>query len=314
MRIVRGSTLKGYRGFDAIVDKDSYKIIRPLIYLTKEEIENSCRDISLKYVIDESNLEDHYTRNRYRHNVLPFFKSEDYNVHQKFLCFNELLKDASDYIERQVEGYFNDVYVDNSLIIDKFLKLETFIQKQVLMNIISFWYPDDLFLINENHLVEVMKMIKSDKPNIKLVLPNSVIVIKEYNKVLFSKNSKIIDDYEYVFVDSVNLPKSKIIKVDTSDDTSNYVIRLNSADVKLPLKVRTRLDGDKMQIKNMSGRKKINDIFIDSKISMDDRKVWPIVTDSENKILWLPGLKKSNFDVPINGLYDIILKYEKGEE
>ena len=59
----------------------------------------------------------------------------------------------------------------------------------------------------------------------------------------------------------------------------------------------------------MIGRKKIKDIFIDEKISIYDRELWPIVTDSEGTIIWLPGLKKSKFDKTKDENYDIILRY-----
>ena len=84
MRIVRGSTLKGYSGFSRIVDKGDYKIIRPLITVTKDEILKFDEKNGIQYAIDESNNEDHYTRNRYRHTVLPFLKQEEPNIHKKF--------------------------------------------------------------------------------------------------------------------------------------------------------------------------------------------------------------------------------------
>ena len=79
----------------------------------------------------------------------------------------------------------------------------------------------------------------------------------------------------------------------------------------LPLKVRSRQNGDKMMVKNLGGTKKIKDIFIDEKIPLERRKEIPIVTDSNNTILWLPGVKKSKFDVETTGIYDIILSYEE---
>ena len=64
-----------------------------------------------------------------------------------------------------------------------------------------------------------------------------------------------------------------------------------------------------MQIKGMLGRKKIGDIFTDCKIKNDDRMVWPIVLDSNDNIVWLPGLRKSKFDKQKDEKYDIIIKY-----
>lgn len=106
-----------------------------------------------------------------------------------------------------------------------------------------------------------------------------------------------------------------IFKFHETDNKSNYVIRLNSKDVCLPLRVRTRLPSDKMRIKNLNGSKKINDIFIDNKIVMSKRESWPVVVDANNQILWLPGLKKSDFDIPNGSCYDIIIEYlKKGEK
>ena len=102
-----------------------------------------------------------------------------------------------------------------------------------------------------------------------------------------------------------------IKKVKEKNGKSNYVIRLNSKDIKLPIIVRSRLIGDKMEVKNLGGTKKIKDIYIDEKIPLEKRKEIPIVTDSNNTILWLPGVKKSKFDVESNGIYDIILSYEE---
>ena len=64
-----------------------------------------------------------------------------------------------------------------------------------------------------------------------------------------------------------------------------------------------------MEVKGLSGTKKIKDIFIDEKIPIPLRDTWPIVCDAKGKIVWLPGLKKSKFDKTKEKKYDIILKY-----
>ena len=64
-----------------------------------------------------------------------------------------------------------------------------------------------------------------------------------------------------------------------------------------------------MEVKGLNGSKKINDIFIDKKISMHDRDSWPVVLDANDYIVWLPGLKKSKLDKKNGEEYDIILKY-----
>jgi hypothetical protein len=59
----------------------------------------------------------------------------------------------------------------------------------------------------------------------------------------------------------------------------------------------------------VNGTKKVKDIFIDKKISLSDRDLWPIVLDSFGNVVWIPGIKKSKFDKKTNEEYDIILKY-----
>ena len=63
--------------------------------------------------------------------------------------------------------------------------------------------------------------------------------------------------------------------------------------IKLPIEIRNRKAGDRMTLKGMSGTKKLKDIFIDIKVPLQERETWPVVTDKNGWILWLPGLKKS---------------------
>ena len=75
------------------------------------------------------------------------------------------------------------------------------------------------------------------------------------------------------------------------------------------LHVRNRKNGDKVEVKGMLGHKKLKDIFIDEKISPAERELWPVVVDSSERIVWLPGLKKTKFDKQKSDKHDIIIKY-----
>ncbi|HQC83364.1 MAG TPA: tRNA lysidine(34) synthetase TilS [Bacilli bacterium] len=313
MRIVRGSTLQGYSGFNFITDKGYYKIIRPLITMTKKDIIEYNDSHNIQYVNDNSNDDDLHTRNRYRHHILPVLKEEDPNVHLKFLKFSNTLKDYYDYVNKIVYKCLDDAYQDNILDLDMFYAYDDLIKKNILFEILRKWYPDNLYLVSDNNINEINKLIISNKANSILKLPDNIEVIKNYNKLEFVKGRILGNGYSLQLNDKVSTPMGSIKFVDDSDDTSNNVLRLNSTQVKLPLIVRTRRDGDKMVVKNMIGSKKINDIFIDSKVKMSDREIMPLVLDGNGIILWVPGIKKSNLDVQFNGDYDIILKYEKGD-
>ena len=310
MRIVRGSTLKGYSGFSKVVNKGKYKIVRPLITLTKDEIIDFNKKNNIKYLIDSTNNEDKHTRNRYRHVILPFLKSENPNVHKKFIKFSETLLENSNYIDKEANKQFNRVFQDGILYIDKFVQLDKVIQTKIIYNILEKIYGDDLLIIGDTHVELIFDLINSTKSNSIVHLPNNIIIMKAYNELSFNYDDEIYDEYEIEINDLVNLPNGKIIeRVTESNDTSNYTIRLNSEDVKLPLYVRNRREGDKMIVKGLNGTKKVNEIFINEKIKTTDRKTWPIVLDAEEKVVWIPGLKKSNLDKKINEVYDIILKY-----
>ena len=73
-----------------------------------------------------------------------------------------------------------------------------------------------------------------------------------------------------------------------------------------PLFIRTRKDGDRIQLKGMTGSKKIKSLFIDQKIPKFEREEWPIVTDKNGNILWVPLLESRNMK-PTSRLMNILL-------
>lgn len=310
MRIVRGSTLKGYSGFSSIVDKGTYKIVRPLISVTKDQIMEFNHKNNIEYATDQSNNEDHYTRNRYRHKVLPFLKGEEKQVHKKFLKFSETLLENSNYIDNEANKVFNRVVQEASLDIERFKQLDKVIQTKIIYNILERIYGDDLLIIGDAHVDLIFDLINSNKANSIIHLPNNVIIIKSYDELTFSYDDEEDDEYEIEIGNIVSLPNGKIIeRIEFTNDNSNNVIKLSSNEVSLPLYVRNRRNGDKIAVKGLNGHKKVSDIFIDEKIKVNDRKSWPVVLDSEDNIVWLPGLKKSKLDKKNSEEYDIILKY-----
>lgn len=308
MRMVRGSSLKGYSGFQEITDKETYKIYRPLITKTKDELLNYVKTNNIPYAVDKTNFSEEYTRNRYRLNILPILKKENKSVHLKFLKFSETLKLYDDHINKEANEKLNKVYQNNNLNLKLFENEDELIKRKILYKILNDLYYKNISLITDNHVELILNIIESPRPNLKINLPNKVLVIKNYQNLYFTKNTEI-KPYSFTFENKVILPNDKILIKEETDDTSNYTIRLNSKELSMPLIVRTRQNGDKMEIKNLNGHKKIKDIFINEKISETARNSWPILTDQNNQIIWLPGLKKSKFDKQKHENYDIIIRY-----
>lgn len=311
MRISRGSTLSGYAGFRKEIQKENYRLIRPLQSVTKAQILEYNNQNKVEYRTDQSNYKGQYTRNRYRSEVLPFLKKEDSNIHEKFLKFSNMLFLYDDFLEKESKKAYDKVYRNNVLNISEYKNFDTVIQYKIISKILSDYYTDDLFLINDLHLELINKLIVSKKNNSYVTLPNSVFAIKTYDELKISREIEQIIDYEIELDNYVELPNGHTIQaIEECDSNDNTVCRINSKDVLLPLHVRTRKLGDRMYLKNINGSRKIKDIFIDSKVPLLKRDTWPIVVDSEDKIIWIPGIKKSKFTKSKSDKYDIIIKYQ----
>ncbi len=252
-----------------------------------------------KYFIDHTNNEDDYLRNRYRHHILPILHEEYDLIHRKYLKYSNTIVEADNFINKYTKEVIQEIYVDNTLFINKFLKQEKIIQRRVLEYILSTLYIDDLYKVDDNNIDEILKAINSNKTYVKIKLPNNHFIFKEYDELYVDKDV-VINNLE-------------IEEVKESTDTSNYTIRLNTKEIKMPLVYRTRKTGDKMIIKNMEHSKKIKDIFIDLKIPLYKRDEIILVCDSDDNILWIPGYKKSIYDKDINDKYDIILTCKKNK-
>ena len=311
MRISRGSTVKGYSGFNKISKRNDYYIVKPLIYVTKQQLLEYVDNNHIKYAIDKSNEKSVYTRNRYRKNILSFLKDENKDVHLKYLKFSEQLIKCENYIQKEVSKYIPEVIVDNVLMIDKLKVLDIVIQEEIIKYILEKEYGNNISIINSSHIDEVLGLINSNKPNSYINLPNEVRVVKEYNKLFIDNLLEVQSDYKYELDEEVIIDEDIIKIVDESDDTSNYTIKLDSTEVKLPLYIRNIKISDRIFVKGLIGSKKVKDIYIDLKIPKEKRSRLPILVDSDDNILWLPGLKKSKYDKSKIGNYDIIVRYIK---
>ncbi len=315
MHLTRGSNLKGYSGFSKLTIFSNYKLIRPLIFVTKEEIIKYCEQNKITYCLDKTNESKKYTRNRFRISVLPFLKHENKNVHQKFLKYSEELELLEEYLAKTTQIALTQVYSFGKVNLHEWKKLEKILKKRVIEYVLKEEYKNKINQINDKHLKLILALCESDKPNGIVNLPLKKVIVKEYNSLYFE--TTIEENFqEYLLEESISISDSeKFIKIKEKDNhKSNYLIRLNSNEIALPLKIRTKKIGDRMQVKNLNGTKKIKDILIDEKIPMKKRKNIPLVVDSNDNILWIPGVKKSIFDKNSNEFYDIIYKYVISEE
>lgn len=311
MRIVRGSNINGYLGIRLISSRNNYKIIRPLLYLSKNYIEEFCISKNIPFAVDKSNYNDKYTRNRFRNNILKTIKKENENVHLKFLDFSNTLQEYDGFVNKIVDKKYKDIVAEDTLNIEKLVQEEDLIKKKIVELYLLNVYKEDIKEISDKHVKNIFELISNNKPNLVIDMPCKRKLVKSYNKIYFD-NFLGYNDFCYEFNNELSLPNGYVIKqVNVLDDSSNYTTAFNSKEISLPLYVRNKIDGDKIDILGLNGAKKIKDIFIDEKVNIENRKNYPIVVDAKGNILWLPGLKKSKYDKSKQGNYDIILKYQR---
>lgn len=315
MKIIRGSNLEGYAGIKTFSYLDNYKIIRPLLSITKEDIIKYNKENNIKYYIDNTNEDISYTRNRYRLQLLPLLKKEDKNVHIKFLKYSNTLQEYDNYINYEIENKLSRIYDNNCINIKEINQEHEFMKKNIIFYILSKIYNNKSNIIKEKNLLDIVKMANNNKPNYTINLPQNYIAKKEYNYIYIEKSKTTkLQSYKKI-LQNINKIDDMIIElVDSIDTDSNNVCRLNSSQIKLPLFLRNKKNGDYIEIKGLNGKKKIKDIYIDSKIPKDKRDNYPLLVDNDDNILWIPNIKKSKYNVKKNEFCDIILTSRKEGE
>lgn len=319
MKIIRGSNLEGYAGIKEINNLDEYQIIRPLLTYTKQDILDYNKSHNIPYFIDNSNTNTKYTRNRYRKNILPLLKEEDKNVHKKFLKYSKTLEEYDTYIKYLIKKNIEKIFNNNIIYLDELNKLDEFLKKNTIYHILNTIYDNKSNIVTEKHITDILKLINNKRPNLTLDLPLGILLTKEYNQIHIKKKNKLIDNNEYKIEFNNNIIIDNLIFTIVQEEKTdgNNICRLNKEQIKLPLYFRNKKNGDYIILKGSNHKKKVKDIFIEKKIPLNKRKTYPILVDSNDSILWIPNIKKSNFCIKSDEKkenYDIIIKCDEREE
>ena len=125
MNVLRGSGTAGLKGIEAIREN---KYIRPLIDVSREEIEEYCLNNNLNPKIDKSNNENIYTRNKIRNIVIPYIKKEfNPNIIKTLNRLSEVATEENEYLNKITQETFNKIYVGTAISrpqVDKSMNLE----------------------------------------------------------------------------------------------------------------------------------------------------------------------------------------------
>ena len=193
LNIIRGSGISGLKGIE--VNRNN-KYIRPLLETTRGEIENYCIENNLNPKYDETNLENIYSRNKVRNELIPYIKKEfNQNIIQTINRLSELATEENEYIENIVKKSYEEIKIENQneeiiLNLKKFNNLELVIKRRVILYTIN----EILHTTNGIEKINIDDIIKLCENNIgnKYLLP--IKEIKVYvgkGKIHFIKTKKL---------------------------------------------------------------------------------------------------------------------------
>lgn len=309
MRLVRGSTPKGYAGIAVKRPFHGGYLIRPLLAVTKEEITDYCNRKGITPRIDPSNAKETYTRNRLRKHVLPYLKQENPHVHERFQNFSTLMQEDEAYLQELAFEKMNKVITKKSdknivLSIPAFESMSMPLQRRGIQLILNYLYEYEIpSSLSSIHIDNVIAFFKRTHPSGSLDFPNGLEIVRTYEECSFRFKKEtvlpllqalpipgkitLVNGDEFVTEVSKELPSNM--------NETVFVAKYN--DVSYPLLIRSRENGDRMSIQGMSGTKKIKAIFIEAKVPKEKREEWPIVCDASGNVIWVPLLKRSAFAI-----------------
>jgi tRNA(Ile)-lysidine synthase len=305
MRLLRGSGSQGLSGIPPIRDN---KYIRPLIEISRKEIEEYLDSINITPRWDSSNLSTEYERNKIRHELLPLIENEySPNIRNILQQTADILRADDDFLADLTKQAMDTCIKQDkkSLIINIpiFKNQHIAIQRRILRLAIESLLGD-LLRYDFDHIKNLLDLINNRQSGKSISLPRGIIAEKSYeNLIIRMENRQLeIEDYNYFIkvpgvTDIPELGLSVITKLEQMDkfeySKNIYEKTFDYDKITGEIYLRSRRDGDKFQPLSMSGTKKIKDIFIDEKIPKSIRNNIPILVDGNN-ILWIIGYKISD--------------------
>ncbi|MFD6438524.1 tRNA lysidine(34) synthetase TilS [Peribacillus sp. NPDC060186] len=308
MRLTRGATGKARAGIPLKRPFHTGYLIRPFLELTKDEIIEYAGIHKLEPRYDPSNEKDDYLRNRFRHEVLPFLKQENRKVHDHFQRFSEELYEDEEFFQNLVSSKMPEVWAqqekDYAVIqIDRVLAMPKPLQRRAIQLILNYLYLERPSSLSALHIDQLLALFLNPQPSAELHLPEGLVAEKSYKNCTFRffRQESLKYSLKLQIPGETILPngykiKAHYIKEEIPVLRGNYSFILPESAVQFPLTARTRNEGERMAVKGLGGSKKLKEIFINEKIPLLERNVWPVIIDQAGTAIWLPGLKKSNVE------------------
>jgi tRNA(Ile)-lysidine synthase len=301
MRLLKGSSLTGLTGIPAVRGR----FIRPLIEVSRAEIEDYAQKAGIKHVLDSSNLKDKYLRNDIRLNLIPYLmKNYNPNIVETLARTASVLRADDDYLEQVARTVAPSLVLEErkgGVVLErgKLAALHEALSSRV------FLFAAELLgkraEISSTHIKSFIKIIKGEKPNATADLPG-VRIAREYGRVIVS----LPEDRKPVFFKAtLKVPGSTVVrgagavfkatllkKGPSSLAGGEKTAYFDLDEIEGPVTIRQIAPGDKMAPFGMKGTKKLKDIFIEKKVPRPLRAKVPVLSTGRG-ILWAAGVRRS---------------------
>lgn len=281
LRLIRGTGLDGIVGMK-VVEGD---LFRPLLHMTKKEILDFLDEREIPYVLDHTNDEAIYTRNKVRLDIVPSAESINPNFSSVMESFRSMAVEDEDYLKSVARNYYEENKEARKG--EVVLKIDLFsLHPSIWSRVLRLGIEEvrgDLKNISYEH-IRSLEVLKSAETGKGVDLPG-LRITKSYGEIIIAK-----DREEAPFLDHVIL-KNGAAEFNGHrfllDGEGVDGIRVQDPEA---VRIRTRRPGDRIRLK--VGSKKLKDIFIDEKIERSKRDRWPVV-EEDGEIIWVVGLRKS---------------------
>lgn len=270
LRLLRGSGPDGLAGMSYSRKEGAYQVIRPLLSIRREEIENYCREEGLGPRIDQTNSQPIYTRNKIRLELLPYLaKTFNPNITEVLIRLSKIAAEDKEYLWQEAEKEYQRLQrTDGQLDLEGMQRLQRPIRRRVIMKALeTAGLTQD---ITASHLEAADKLMKSGTSSASMDFPKNYGMRIQYGGVRF---------YQKEEKGKSRMPgaRLKIEIIELGDKQTAYPKDAAVFDYDKicreyetqEIHLRGRQAGDYLGLKD--GRKKLQDFFVDQKVPREER-------------------------------------------
>lgn len=290
MNLIRGAGIHGLTG----IRPKNGQIIRPLLCVSRQEIEDYLHSKGQDFVTDSTNLIDDVVRNKIRLRVLPLLREINPNVANNIDKTANYLRQAEKILDNELSVQKssliqnNEVSESQSVAISQLLQLpspELFLHEWLTQMGFNSSQTEQIF----THLIGQSGR-EFSSPTHTLIIDRNQLVVEPLKSPM--KTMKIPETGHYRYADDLRF--SFIISDDVTISKSDNSITLDTEKVQFPLTIRSLQPGDTFCPFGMKGHKLVSDFLTDRKMNILEKRRQLVVTDAQGEIIWLVGLRTDN--------------------